>query len=269
MDFIPIPNFDSSVQSVSIVFQQKRLTTVDYFLWQNQLAMNLMHYCETANKFSVKRQTVPQFDIQFPFQLIRGGRTVSGGGSFAVNSEVTITAAPNSGYKFTNWTENDTVVSTESSYTFTVTVGRTFTANFEVDDTPFTPITVSFRKPADWGDTPVYLWAWTEGQDGQSLLGVDWPGIPISEGENGFSSFTFGLSIQSINVIFSKSGSPQSDNIENVVTSTCYELDSYYETTNKFSVKQQIVLHLIILFQFQPIHWKAGTVSGGGSFAEI
>ena len=58
------------------------------------------------------------------------GGTVSGAGTYYENEQCTITATANSGYSFTNWTKNGSVVSTEPSYTFTVTAAGTYTANF-------------------------------------------------------------------------------------------------------------------------------------------
>ena len=59
-----------------------------------------------------------------------GGGTTSGSGAYSIGSSVTLTAVPNTGYTFTNWTENGTVVSTSSSYTFTITGYRALTANY-------------------------------------------------------------------------------------------------------------------------------------------
>ena len=59
-----------------------------------------------------------------------GGGTVSGGGTYAEGTEATVTATPNACYRFVNWTENGTEVSTNASYTFTVTGNRTLVANF-------------------------------------------------------------------------------------------------------------------------------------------
>ena len=42
-----------------------------------------------------------------------------------------VTATPNSGYTFTNWTENGTQVSTNPNYTFTITGNRNLVANFQ------------------------------------------------------------------------------------------------------------------------------------------
>jgi len=58
------------------------------------------------------------------------GGTVSGGGTFAAGSSRTVTASANSGYAFTNWTENGGVVSSSASYTFTLNSNRTLVANF-------------------------------------------------------------------------------------------------------------------------------------------
>ena len=58
--------------------------------------------------------------------------TVSGGGTFTEGASVTITATPRSGYRFVNWTEAGSSVSTNASYTFTVSKNRTLVANFEV-----------------------------------------------------------------------------------------------------------------------------------------
>lgn len=59
-----------------------------------------------------------------------GGGTTSGGGAFIYGDAATVTAVPASGYQFVNWTQGGTAVSTNSSYSFTVTGNRTLTANF-------------------------------------------------------------------------------------------------------------------------------------------
>ncbi|PYS46284.1 MAG: hypothetical protein DMF68_19575, partial [Acidobacteria bacterium] len=58
------------------------------------------------------------------------GGTVSGGGTFAAGSSRTVIATANSGYNFTNWTENGSVVSSSASYTFTLNSNRNLVANF-------------------------------------------------------------------------------------------------------------------------------------------
>lgn len=58
------------------------------------------------------------------------GGTVSGAGTFAQGSTTTVTATPNTGYTFTNWTDNGVIASTSSSYQFTMAGNRTLVANF-------------------------------------------------------------------------------------------------------------------------------------------
>ncbi len=57
------------------------------------------------------------------------GGTTTGSGSYSAGS-VTVIATQNVGYTFTNWTENGTIVSTSSSYTFALNANRTLVANF-------------------------------------------------------------------------------------------------------------------------------------------
>ncbi len=58
------------------------------------------------------------------------GGTVNGGGTYELGDDCTLTATPNTGYAFANWQKDGTVVSTEATYTFTVTENATYTANF-------------------------------------------------------------------------------------------------------------------------------------------
>ena len=74
------------------------------------------------------------------------GGSVTGAGGFASGSTCTLTATPVEGYSFVNWTEGSTVVSTNETYTFSVSSNRTLSANFEpvnncgiaVTDLPYT-----------------------------------------------------------------------------------------------------------------------------------
>ena len=61
------------------------------------------------------------------------GGTVSGAGTFNYGETCTVTATANEFYTFTNWTRNDTQVSTEATYSFTVTENATLVANFTLD----------------------------------------------------------------------------------------------------------------------------------------
>ena len=60
-----------------------------------------------------------------------GGNT-SGAGAFPTGSNVTVTATPNAGYTFLNWTDNNVVVSTSRNYQFALVANRTLVANFRL-----------------------------------------------------------------------------------------------------------------------------------------
>jgi len=66
------------------------------------------------------------------------GGTVTGGGSYQQGQSCTVHATANSGFTFTNWTENGSVVSTQANYTFTVSGNRTLVANFQAQPQNYT-----------------------------------------------------------------------------------------------------------------------------------
>lgn len=68
------------------------------------------------------------------------GTTVTSGSEVEENTSLTFTAKPNDGYEFVNWTDasNNSVLSTETTYTTTVTAAISLTANFK-EKTPVTP----------------------------------------------------------------------------------------------------------------------------------
>ena len=72
---------------------------------------------------------IPQYTISVSANPTAGG-TVSGGGTFYSGTSCTLTATPNTHYDFTNWKMGNSVVSTNPTYTFTVTGNATYVANF-------------------------------------------------------------------------------------------------------------------------------------------
>ena len=78
--------------------------------------------------------SIPVYSIEATPNPAEGG-TVTGQGNYNSDATCTLTATPNEGYVFANWTENGTVVSTDASYSFTVTADRTLVANFNLDHT--------------------------------------------------------------------------------------------------------------------------------------
>lgn len=62
-----------------------------------------------------------------------GSGTTTGDGSYAVGANATVTATPAAGFLFQNWTDNGTIVSTNSSYTLAMDVNHSLVANFVPD----------------------------------------------------------------------------------------------------------------------------------------
>lgn len=71
--------------------------------------------------------------------IANAGTTVNSGSEVEENTSLTFTATPNEGYEFVNWTDaNNKPVSTEATYTTTVTAAISLTANFKAK-TPVDP----------------------------------------------------------------------------------------------------------------------------------
>lgn len=60
------------------------------------------------------------------------GGTVDGGGVFEFGREITVTATPNDGYSFVNWTKGEVEVSHLAEYTFEVKEACDLVAHFEI-----------------------------------------------------------------------------------------------------------------------------------------
>ena len=78
---------------------------------------------------------------------IAGGSTF-GGGSYDVGTSVTLIESPNPGYTFVNWTEGGTVLSTSSSFQFTLTGNRNIVANFSIVPALQYAVILSSNPPA-------------------------------------------------------------------------------------------------------------------------
>ena len=61
------------------------------------------------------------------------GGTTSGSGAYSSGASVTVTAAPNPGYTFVNWTVGGIAVSTSAAYTFTLSANKSLVANFLIN----------------------------------------------------------------------------------------------------------------------------------------
>jgi len=79
--------------------------------------------------------TASTANITIPVTISAGsnGTISQTSNSYLSGATATVVATPNSGYVFVNWTDNSTQVSTNASYSFTVSAARTLVANFTAD----------------------------------------------------------------------------------------------------------------------------------------
>jgi CUB domain/Divergent InlB B-repeat domain/Secretion system C-terminal sorting domain len=102
------------VRDLEIYYPTQKLRAATYGrgIWESNLEV-------AVNGFSIVASANP----------VTGG-TVTGTGFFPSGQSVTLTATPNTGWTFVNWTENGTAVSTNATLTFNATTNRTLQANF-------------------------------------------------------------------------------------------------------------------------------------------
>ncbi|MDP2115135.1 MAG: ice-binding family protein [Bacteroidota bacterium] len=89
---------------------------------------------------------VANFSFQFAVVLssnpAEGGIT-TGAGSYTAGANVTVTATPNTGYTFVNWTEGLTIASTQANYAFLLNASRNLVANFKINTYTLTVVALN------------------------------------------------------------------------------------------------------------------------------
>lgn len=106
-----------------------RNATIGHYLWGVQAIDNGF----AGSGFSPENLIIipDTFEVQL-FSLPVIGGTTSGEGIFLEGDTCHAIPLPQPGYKFLNWTENDSIVSIDSIYTFVITNNRNLTANFDL-----------------------------------------------------------------------------------------------------------------------------------------
>jgi hypothetical protein len=79
------------------------------------------------------------------------GGTVSGAGTYDPGTTATLTATANEGYTFSNWTRNGVVMSTNATYSFTVSMAASYVANFTLNRYTVT----ATASPAEYGTVTI------------------------------------------------------------------------------------------------------------------
>ena len=130
--------------------------------------------------------------------------TVTGGGVVEEGTSVTLTATPDAGYQFVNWTVGGAEVSTANPYTFTAEEDVTVVANFE--ETP--KATIYFVNNSGWSKIQAYAWEGTKGAN------PGWPGADITANKlgeqiGGFDVYSYTVEQGSYGKVIFNNGSAQ------------------------------------------------------------
>ena len=114
-------------------------------------------------KVSINRTDLQEFTVTATANNPAMG-TVTGEGTYYENATATLTATANAGYRFVNWTKAGVEVSTNATYTFTVTEDVELVANFE----PLPEITYELNGGV-WNK-----YGWTSKKDMYDAFIADW-----------------------------------------------------------------------------------------------
>ncbi|MDR1156927.1 MAG: hypothetical protein LBK75_01265 [Oscillospiraceae bacterium] len=92
------------------------------------------------------RFSVPPAPSQYTISVSAGaGGTATGGGTYAEETTVKVTAAPDEGYTFDGWYENDAKIGGDAEYVFTVDQNRSLEARFTEAAVPTIDISIDSR----------------------------------------------------------------------------------------------------------------------------
>ena len=114
---------------------------ITFRLYDHAIQQELNYYCFNVIPFEVYGLIGidEPYEVQFASTLSvsvdvnpENAGTVEGTGEYAIGEYVTLTATANEGYLFNSWTLDGEIVSTEPSYSFTVTEPVSLTANFDI-----------------------------------------------------------------------------------------------------------------------------------------
>lgn len=125
----------------------------------NYQPLTVNNYNVNANATVTVNLQLNQFQVQLSPNPGQGG-TVSGAGNYNHGQNATVSATPAQGYAFINWTENGNVVSTNATYTFTVSQNRILTANFSSNS-----YTISLNSNPSFGGTTTGAGNYNHGQN--------------------------------------------------------------------------------------------------------
>ena len=123
-------------QGQSCTVSATKATGYNFLKWTEngtQVSTNTSYtFNVTGNRTLVAQFQAQSYTISASANPSNGG-TVSGGGTYTYGQSCTLTANHATGYTFVRWTKNGTQVSTNASYTFTVTGSASYVAHFQAN----------------------------------------------------------------------------------------------------------------------------------------
>jgi len=140
---LSLSNYETTLRSVSYHNISSNPSTIP-----RTVSFKVSDPYQESNEVNRIIKITPTYRVTLISNSPEGGIT-NGEGIFYHRNSVTVTATPNTGYVFANWTEGGIVVSSDPSYTFVINSNRLLTANFEIMQCTVT----TNSNPAEGGTT--------------------------------------------------------------------------------------------------------------------
>ena len=123
--------YENETETITVSAQSVSDEYKFLYWYEDGTAVSLEPEYTFAAERSRNLQAVFKKVFSVEISATEGGEVSTEGGLYGESEGVTVTASPSDGYKFINWTMNGQVVSTNPTYTFSVSTNCSLTANFE------------------------------------------------------------------------------------------------------------------------------------------
>lgn len=142
VNVIGIEAFKDCTQLMEVNMLSSTAPSIGYDVFTNNAIGRLINIpCGATSNYSTGywtewagalHEVCGDFTIAVTANPVEGG-SVSGAGTYDYAETCSLTATPNNGYHFVNWTKGGVVVSTDAIYSFSVFESGTYTANFALN----------------------------------------------------------------------------------------------------------------------------------------
>lgn len=191
---------DGKLVSEEVLFAKDKTSKNSAANWLNVQVIDektayIYQFCPTVAAAVWKVSFTENYTVSATANPVVGG-TVLGTGAYQDGATAILTATPNTGYKFVNWTKAGEEVSTEVTYSFPVTENVELVANFEAITSKDPRAWAYDMKLGEEGDNYTFTFkATTAGQatisfkdkDGNALAQPESQNMPAVAGENKFT----------------------------------------------------------------------------------